>query len=140
MGNKKLEPVLEIIGGVLTGIVCGIVLVVFTIGFSQANIEEPAKVVGAKYKAETDSILVVVRHNGGECAGNQLDMRVRGCADVVFPYKCFAYVKLSTSGKCTGDTFTHAEFSLESLGLKEKKFRKATIVVRGTKSQIAVEL
>ncbi len=139
MAREQLESILEIIGGVLTGIVAGIVLVIFTIGFSQANYEA-AEVVGAKYKAETDSILVVVRHNGGKCEGNQLSMRIRGCTDLFFPYKCFADVQLSTSGKCQGDSFTHAEYSLESLGLKSKKFRKATVVLRGTKSELSVEL
>lgn len=140
MAKERLESLIEIIGGILTGIVAGIVLVVFTIGFSQASYEQPAKVVGAKYKAETDSILVVVRHNGGQCEGNKLEMRVRGCADVFFPYTCFAYMKLTTNGKCTGDAFTHAEYSLESLGLKTPRYRDATIIVRGTKSEIPVQL
>lgn len=86
------------------------------------------KVLGARFNAETDSVEVAVKYKGG-CDDTQ-SLRLRGCADLMFPYTCQVDVVLKRGAVCEEDVQGVISMSREELGMKNQKFSAATLIIQ----------
>lgn len=95
-----------------------------------ANDAESAKlkVLGARYNAETDSIEVAIKYKGG--CNDSHNLRVRGCADLMFPYTCQVDVVLKRGEACDNEVEGVMSLTREELGMKTRKFSKATLIIQ----------
>lgn len=96
--------------------------------FANDAVEAGLKVLKAGYNAEKDTIEVAIKYKGG-CNDNY-DLRLRGCADFIFPYTCQMDVVLERGEVCENDMQGVVSFSRDELGLKSRKFSKATLVIQ----------
>lgn len=99
---------------------------------TQASKEIPVKVLSASFNSEKNSVDVLVTHEG--CVAENYTLKLRGCTDFMMPYKCTADLKGFSNKVCENDTFIIAPFTVKELGLAAKKFKNATLIIKGSDS------
>lgn len=106
-----------------------VLAVLFSIN-TMANDAIPAglKVLGADYNPDTDSVEVEIKYKGG--CNDSYNLRLRGCADLIFPYTCQVDVVLKRGEICENDMHGVISFTRDELKMKTRKFSKATLIIQ----------
>lgn len=106
-----------------------VVALLFTFNsFANDAVLAGLKVVGAEYNPEKDSVDVEIKYKGG--CNDSYNLRLRGCADLFFPYTCQVDVVLKRGEICENDMHGVISFTRDELGMKTRKFSKATLIIQ----------
>ncbi len=109
-------------------IIAGLMLLLSFNTFANDAEKAGLRVVSAGYNGSKDSIDVEIKYKGG--CNDSYDLRLRGCADLFFPYTCQVDVVLKRGEICENDMHGVISFTREELGMKSRKFSKATLIVQ----------
>lgn len=102
---------------------------------TQTSKEIPVKVLSVSFNSQKNSVDVLVFHQNGGCDAENYSLKLRGCTDLIAPYKCIADLKGYSTEICNKDTFIIVPFTLENLGLASKKFKRSTLIINGSDSE-----
>lgn len=91
------------------------------------------KVHSAQYNANNDSVEVEISYKGG--CNDSHSLRLRGCADLFFPYTCQVDVVVKRGEACENDVHGVISFTREELGMKNQKFSRATLIIQDSKKK-----
>lgn len=109
-------------------IIAGLVLLLSFSAFANDAEKAGLKVVNAEYDEAKDAVEVEIKYKGG--CNDSYDLRLRGCADLFFPYTCQVDVVLKRGEVCENDMHGVISFTREELGMKTRKFSKATLILQ----------
>ena len=109
-------------------IIAGLMLILSFNTFANDAEKAGLRVISAQYDEVKDSVVVEIKYKGG-CDDNY-GLRLRGCADVFVPYTCQVDVVLERGEVCENDMHGSISFTREELGMKTRKFTKATLIIQ----------
>jgi hypothetical protein len=98
----------------------------------QTSTEIPVQVLSVSFDSQKNSVDVLVTHKSGGCDAENYSLKLRGCTELIAPYKCFADLKGYSHKVCDKDTFVIVPFTVESLGLASKRFKNTTLIINGS--------
>lgn len=89
------------------------------------------KILDARYNEVNDSLDVDISYIGG--CEDKHSLRLRGCAELMFPIECQVDVVIKRGADCNENVLGTISYTLSELGMKNRRFSRATLIVQDPK-------